>query len=48
MKGGRSRSFFAFASAAILPHIPDKRLAALIDVHMLDTDNLRPAVPQTA
>jgi hypothetical protein len=39
------RSFFAFLSAAILPHIPNKRLAALIHMHMLDTDDLRAAVP---
>ena len=40
----RSRLFFAFSSAAILPHVPNKRLAAFIYLHMLDADKLRAAV----
>jgi hypothetical protein len=40
-------SFFVLSlSAAILPHIPNERLAAFIDVYMLDPDNLRATVPQ--
>ena len=39
---------FAFAPAdAILPHISDQRLATLVHMHMLSTNHLRPAVPQT-
>ena len=44
--GGHS---FAFApSAAVLPDVSDKRLAALIDVHMLDTHELGAALAQMA
>jgi len=37
---------FAFASAAILPHIPDKRLASLIHMHMLDPHELGAGLAQ--
>jgi len=30
------------------PHIPNKRLAAFIHLHMLDPDDLRASAPQTA
>ena len=40
-----SKLRFAFSSATMLPHIPNKRLAALIDMHMLDPHNLRATVP---
>jgi hypothetical protein len=33
--------------AAILPHVPNERLAALVYMNVLNTDHLRSAVPQT-
>ena len=47
-QGERAREpSFAFApSAAVFPDVSDKRLAALIDVHMLDTHELGAALAQ--
>ena len=38
---------YPLAAAAILPHIPNDRLATLVYMNVLNTDHLRSAVPQT-